>query len=229
MKKQYDRYKLRAKSQMKEGLFDSYYIFIIAPKQYLDSNNEAKKYDYKISYEEILKHIKGDKFGEVLIDMAIEEKKKGYSVVENTAVTNFWKKYYELVERNYDMLNIKIHDGARGSNACWPIFSTPIKYIQIFHKSDRGVVDLTFPGLARYRLEVDDLIGEKVNEMGALLKPTGKSLSVRIKVPIISFKSDFEKQRDKVIKCLNAIKKLQELIKEIDYDRILELKNRIKK
>ena len=48
MPKQYERYILRAEKQKNEGLFDDYYIFIIAPKSYIDSNTEAKKYDNKI-------------------------------------------------------------------------------------------------------------------------------------------------------------------------------------
>ena len=80
MPKQYERYILRAEKQKYKGLFDNYYIFIIAPKSYIDSNTEAKKYDNKISYEEILDYISGDVYGESLIKEAIEVKKKGFRI-----------------------------------------------------------------------------------------------------------------------------------------------------
>ena len=126
MPKQYERYILRAEKQKHEGLFDNYYIFIVAPKSYIDSNMEAKKYDNKISYEEMLDYISGDVYGESLIKKAVEEKKKGYEVVENKLVTLFWEKYYEIVENKFGDLELTRYEGARGSDANWPIFSIPI-------------------------------------------------------------------------------------------------------
>lgn len=126
MPKQYERYILRAEKQKHEGLFDNYYIFIVAPKSYIDSNMEAKKYDNKISYEEMLDYISGDVYGESLIKKAVEEKKKGYEVVENKLVTLFWEKYYEIVENKFGDLELTRYEGARGSDVNWPIFSIPI-------------------------------------------------------------------------------------------------------
>ena len=150
MQKQYERYILRAEKQKHKGLFDNYYIFIIAPKSYIDSNNEAQKYDNKISYEEILDYISGDVYGESLIKKAIEIKKKGYEVIENKAVTLFWEKYYDVVENRFSELKLNRIEGARGSDANWPIFSTQIKKVKILHKADRGYVDLTFRRVSQY-------------------------------------------------------------------------------
>ena len=224
MPKQYERYILRAEKQKNEGLFDDYYIFIIAPKSYIDSNTEAKKYDNKISYEEILDYISGDFYGESLIKKAIEEKKKGYTVVENKAVTLFWEKYYELVENKFSDLKLNRIKGPRGSNANWPIFSTQIKKVKIFHKSDRGYVDLTLRSVSQYYSEVYDIVKNVLKE-NMKLEQTEKSLAIRIDVPEIDFKKDFEEQEENVIKCLEEVRELQEFMKKIDYMEILRLGN----
>ena len=230
MPEQYKRYILRAEKQKHEGLFDNYYIFIIAPKSYIDSNNEAQKYDNKISYEEILDYISGDVYGESLIKKAIEEKKKGYDVVENKAVTLFWEKYYEMVENRFSELKLNRYEGARGSDANWPIFFTPIEKIQIFHKSDRGFVDLTIRSVSQYYFEVYDIVKNVLKENMTLQK-TGKSLAIRIRVPKIDFEKDFKEQEENVIKCLEVVRELQKFMRKIDYMEILRLdgKNLIKK
>ena len=230
MPEQYKRYILRAEKQKHEGLFDNYYIFIIAPKSYIDSNNEAQKYDNKISYEEILDYISGDVYGESLIKKAIEEKKKGYDVVENKAVTLFWEKYYDMVENRFSDLKLNRYEGARGSDANWPIFFTPIEKIQIFHKSDRGFVDLTIRSVSQYYFEVYDIVKNVLKENMTLQK-TGKSLAIRIRVPKIDFEKDFKEQEENVIKCLEVVRELQKFMRKIDYMEILRLdgKNLIKK
>ena len=224
MPKQYERYILRAEKQKYKGLFDNYYIFIIAPKSYIDSNTEAKKYDNKISYEEILDYISGDVYGESLIKKAIEGKKKGYEVVENKPVTLFWEKYYDMVENRFSDLKLNRIKGPRGSNANWPIFSTQIKKVKIFHKSDRGYVDLTFRYVSQYYFEVYDIVKNVLKE-NMKLEQTEKSLAIRIDVPEIDFKKDFEEQEENVIKCLEVVRELQEFMKKIDYMEILRLGN----
>ena len=231
MPKQYERYIVRAEKQKHEGLFDNYYIFIIAPKSYIDSNTEAKKYDNKISYEEILDYISGDVYGESLIKKAIEGKKKGYEVVENKPVTLFWEKYYDMVENRFSDLELKTNRGPKGSKTCWPVFHTPIKKIQITHESNKGFLELRFRNVSLYYSEVYDIVKNVLKE-NMKLKRTGKSLAIRIDVPEIDFKKDFEEQEENVIKCLEEVKKMQEfMMKKIDYKEILRLdgENLIKK
>ena len=58
------------------------------------------------------------------------------------------------------------------------------------------------------------------------LQKTGRSLVIRIVVPKIDFKKDFEEQKENVIKCLEEVKKMQEfMMKKIDYMEILRLGN----
>lgn len=57
------------------------------------------------------------------------------------------------------------------------------------------------------------------------LQQTGRSLAIRIIVPKIDFEKDFEEQEEKVIQCLEVVRKLQEFMKKIDYMEILRLGN----
>lgn len=225
MPNQYKRYKKRAEDDKKNGLYDEYFIFIIAPQQYLDNNSQAKNYNYKISYEDILSIISDDLYGKTLIEKALDENQMSYTPIENKPVTAFWKKYYNLVEQEYKNLNITKHEGARGSQAHWAIFKTPVKNIHIVHKANKGYVDLTFPGLAQQYKQVKSIIKKQLPKDNELvLEKTSKSVILRRIVPIIDFKSNFEKQKNDVIKCLNVIVDLQNLLNIIGYDEILDLK-----
>lgn len=226
MPQQRNRYTLRGEKGITECKYNEYFVFIIAPKDYLDTNSEAKKYDYKISYEEILQFI-GDEdvFGSSLLIRAVEEKKKGYSVIEDKNVTEFWQKYYEFVEKNYPQLNIKRYDGPRGANAWWPGFFTPIKNIKIDCKSNKGDVDLKFDGVGEHFSEISEILKGKLDKDMSIVK-TGKSMSIRIKVPIVKFNEKFEKYIDEIKISLDSVERLQKLLTKIDFKKILELKNK---
>ena len=46
------------------------------------------------------------------------------------------------------------------------------------------------------------------------LQQTGRSLAIRIIVPKIDFEKDFEEQEEKVIQCLEVVRKLQEFMRK---------------
>ena len=130
-----------------------------------------------------------------------------------------------MVENRFSDLKLNRYEGARGSDANWPIFFTPIEKIQIFHKSDRGFVDLTIRRVSQYYFEVYDIVKNILKE-NMTLQQTGRSLAIRIIVPKIDFEKDFEEQEEKVIQCLEVVRKLQEfMMKKIDYMEILRLGN----
>ena len=222
MPNQYSRYLERGENMINDGIFDRFYVFIIAPESYLDGNHEAAKYDYKISYETILNHIQDDVFGKELLEEAIREKKKSYSVIENVSVTSFWNRYYKLIDNRYPTLKIKRHNRARGNKAQWPIFSTPVDYVQIFHKSNKGCVDLVFPRLSQHYFDVYDIVEDKLKEHMSLQK-TGKSLSIRTYVPVVDFHHDFDEQIENIIECLDAVSEMVDLLRHLNCKEILKL------
>lgn len=226
MPEQRNRYDLRGNKGVDDNKYNQYFVFIIAPKDYLENNEEAKKYEYKISYEEILQYIgEEDIYGNILLQVALEEKKKGYSVIEDKKVTLFWQKYYDFIEKYYPQLNIKRYYGPRGANAWWPGFFTPIKNIRIDHKSNQGYVDLKFDGVGEYFSEISEILKDKLDKDMSIVK-TGKSMSIRIKVPIVKFDEEFDKYVDEIKISLNSVERLQNLLTKIDYKKILDLKTK---
>ena len=223
MPNQRNRYNSRGNTGIRENKYNEFYVFIIAPKDYLLSNLEAKKYENQISYEEIIEYIDTtDNYGLALLNNAIEEKKKGYIIQEDTKVTMFWQKYYDYVEKNYTQLTIKRYEGPRGANAWWSGFSTLVKNVRIDHKSNRGDIDLRFENVGDYYYEITKILQGKLDKDMSIV-PTGKSMSIRIKVPIVNFNENFDDHIQEIKICLDSVVRLQNLLSKIEYKRILEL------
>ena len=60
MPNQRNRYDIRGNKGIKNKEYDRYFVFIIAPQDYLDTNLESKKYENRISYEELKELFKDD-------------------------------------------------------------------------------------------------------------------------------------------------------------------------
>lgn len=103
MNEQPIRYYKRGNKGISDGLYDEYYVFIVAPREYLNTHNEVKEYDNQISYEEI-REVLDDLYSKALIDKAIEEKKNGYIVIENERVTNFGRISINILEITIQLL-----------------------------------------------------------------------------------------------------------------------------
>lgn len=209
----------------KRGINNKYNEFktiIIAPNKYLKANPYVSKYQYQISYEEILEVLSDDIYTKTLLTKAIEEKESGYIIIENEMVTKFWKRYYEFVRTNYP--KIKIHEihGPRGSNAQWPELQTDYKQVKILHKSNKGYMDLTFNNMA----DNIGIFNKYINDINQDLKivKTGKSLSIRIDVPKIDFTNDFDNYINELNICMNSALELYHLLSKINvlmmYDEI---------
>ena len=209
----------------KRGLNNKYNEFrtiIVAPKQYLNTNTNIEKYQYQISYEEILKTLSDDIYAKTLINKALEEKEQGYIIIENKNVTKFWKNYYAFVKLNYPNIIIREINGPRGANAKWPEFQTYYKQVKIIHKSDKGYMDLTFDKMANHI----DIFNKYIKDIKQDLKivKTGKSLSIRLDVPSIDFKKEFDNYIDKMHECMSSALKLYDTLSKINvlmmYDEI---------
>lgn len=219
MSNQCGRYFDRGNLGIKNGEYVDYKVCIIAPESYLDHNVEASKYDNKISYESILNFLVDNSSSQLKITLfqeAIYKKKIGYQVVENSDVTNFWGNYYKFQENYYPGLKITKQKGPRGANAVWPIFFTNFKRIKIYHKSSVGYVDLTFDGFGEKIVLIKEIIGNLLDDDMHVVK-TSKSAAVRIKVPIIDFKQDFNDYKDELKDIFGAIEKLSNLVDKLDY------------
>ncbi len=209
-----ERYIERGKKGINNNKYNEFKTFIIAPNQYLKTNSYVDKYQYKISYEEILEVLNDDLYAKTLINKAIEEKESGYIIIENEMVTKFWERYYEFIRSYYPSIKINEIQGPRGSNAAWPELLTDYKQVKIIHKSDRGFMDLTFGKMAGHV----DIFNKYVKDIPSDMKivKTGKSLSIRLNVPVIDFKLDFDDYIDEMHKCMKSALELYDILSKIN-------------
>ena len=225
MPKQRERYDIRGRKGVENKQYDEFYVFMIAPVDYLKSNSEAKLYENQISYEELRDIMLDDLYATTLIDKAIEEKKNGYIIIENTAVTLFWEQYYALIRQSYPEIKINEVHGPRGSNASWPELLTYYPNVRIIQKSDRGYLDLTFSKMGNYPNIFHKYLNELLEE-DMKIERTKKSMAVRIYIPVIDFKNLFNKELDNVKQSLNNALRLYKLLNKVDVNAMYsEIKN----
>ena len=210
------RYSLRGDLMMEQEEISDYSVWIVAPQEYLYQNNEAQKYDNKVSYEEILKacESENDIFSCSLLRKAIEKKKD--NIIIDDAVTAFWLKYYEYRENSYPHLKLHKSSYKKGSQATWPDFETKhyIRGTKILHKSEKGYVDLEFRGKAEDKHWLARQTAGQLNE-GMDWVITGKSASIRMEVPKIDFSKPFENYLKEIKEVFEAVDKLDKLAKTL--------------
>ena len=214
---QAQRYIIRAEKALKEGVFNRYYIFIVAPQKYLNNNQEAEKYAYKVSYEEI-RDILTDEFELALIDRALDESKRGYVPVEDRKVTEFWNRLQDYVETRFpNTFNIPWRKGeVRGSNAVWITIKCG-HGICIELKTDRGFVDLEIPRYADKFVEFSKANKDIIDQKRLYIRTATKSLAIRKYTEIIDFTKDFSDQIEKVENAFLKAQELQDLVKFLKF------------
>lgn len=231
MPEQPARYVLRGNKGVTDGEYDTYYIFIVAPQEYLEKNEKAKEYPNCVSYEEIRDYFEKlndtrSSFKLAQINLAIEKQKNGYQVVKNALVTDFWNKYVEYKNQNFPKLNLIVNNDTKPTNGIWTYFRTINKDMLIYHKSDKGYVDLTLNGKADKQEKIKIIltsIVENYYEQGYEVVKTGKSCAIRIKVPVVNFSEPFETQKEFIAQAFSAVEKLYALSIKLDLAGVYDL------
>lgn len=207
---------------------DAYHTFITAPREYLNINDEARRYPHQVSYEEMLTLYTGKENAHSqrcyhMLTVALDEHKQGYTPIEHTAVTQFWKAYYAFRKAYYPQLDLPEAAGVRGENAIWPVYKTKRKGVKVLHKSLQGFVDLELPGCADKADLLRSLLAS-VLDADMLVVVTGKSTSIRLNTPPIDFKQPFGRYENEMHHCLQAVERLCRLVDTLDW---AELKQRV--
>lgn len=228
MPEQPSRYVYRGEKSLQNKEFDNFYVFLTAPEKYLETNEKAKEYPYHVSYEEILTYFENlndnrSVFKISQIKFAIEKQKRGYQAIKNDAVTDFWNNYICYQKTIYPDLQLVSGSDIKPLKSMWPYYKTSIPQTCIIHKSNQGNVDLTFNGQAQNIDTVKSFLIKTIGnfyEQGISVVITGKSCSARIKTPVLDFTQSFDSQIHDVKLCFEAINKLDELSKKLDYSGI---------
>lgn len=214
-----ERYVKRGDKAVSLGIYNEYRIFIIAPKKYLETNIYAKKYPNNISYEDLLDFMNDDKYAVSLLEKAIEEKENGYEVIENEMVTKFWHKYYNFIKENYSSIKINEIIGPRGSRAVWPELHTTNSKVKIMHKSDRGYMDLTFNNMGENIDIFNKYVPIDILSEYEVVK-TGKSMSIRLHVPLLDFKNEFDDYINEMHECMKKALELYNVLSRINVTKM---------
>ena len=214
------RYRARGEKGVQTGSWSSFFTCVVAPSLYIQKEKDATVYDANLSYEEIAKWFSSldaadrrAKYKTYLINEAIAQNRRGYTINPDERVTEFWSKYWALSVQQYPALEMK-KPGIKPANSDWPDFRPSIfsKRLSIVHKLERGDVDLQIAGA------VDELehIQNILPDAGVEVVKAGKSAAVRIKVNSIDRFASFETQMNIVTSGLDAAIKLLEIGKKIE-------------
>lgn len=233
MPEQPSRYFLRGAKGVLKGEYDLFYVFIVAPQNYLDKNEKAKEYPNSVSYEEIKMYFEKNNdtksvFKIAQIECAICKQKNGYQAVKNILVTDFWKKYINYKKTYFPNLVLVNSSDVKPTNGIWTHFRTNNSKACIYYKSNKGTVDLTFNGQAdnieKIKAFVFKVLGNYYDKGISIVK-TGKSCAIRKYVPIVDFLKLFEEQESLVKKSFESVEELVKIADTLDafgiYDAIM--------
>lgn len=228
MPEQPARYVLRGDKGISNNEYDEYYIFIVAPQEYLNKNEKAKEYPNRVSYEEIRNYFtlmndlrSGFKIAQ--INFAIEKQKKGYQAVKNSLVTEFWGKYIEYKNTYYPNLDLVNNNNIKPTNGVWTYFRTDDSRSGIYYKSNMGYADLTFKGQANKIEEIKMIVVKTIGnyyEKGLNIVKTGKSCAIRKIVPVVDFSKSFDSQKDNIKLSFEAVEELARIARILNLSGI---------
>lgn len=217
MPDQHFRYARRGEKGLKEKLYDDYAIFIVCPEKYYMSNDEAKKYENLVTYEECLDYFNGSNSAANIvraqqIKYALDKAKRPPQVILNEKANAFFKEYRAYQQEHYPQLEIRTKET---SNGYWVHYNVSLAGESIHHKMQEGFVDLNISG---HEIDIEYLqsLAMWLNGHGfSNVKAVkfGKTMALRVVVPKLKMKEPFEKTRDTDLnKCFNAICEFSDLV-----------------
>lgn len=208
--KQAERYKIREETIQSE--YNCHALScIVAPNNYLIKNSEAQKYQNQISYEVIRDYfIKQNShrlnYKAQILDLAISQERRGYTPVKDEATTLFWCQYWNSLTQYIPSAEMK-RPVIVPVNSDWPLikFSWFPKGCFIYHKLSKGYIDFQ----TNYCSDFLENALKAHPELSFNVVKTGKSYTLRAKVPPLDKHNSFEAQKEYVIQAFNIIKELE--------------------
>jgi hypothetical protein len=217
-----ERYRSRGELGVRTGAWSQFRTCMIAPNAYLGRTSDAAEYDSRISYESIRDWFVQSGPTDIrstyrarMIAAGIEQNRRGYQHRHDPAVTDFWLKYWLLANAEGPELGMK-QPGLIAIGSDWPTFPLPtLRGRRIVHKLARGAVDLEFSGES-YSEQVIRTQSLRFLGKAAEVVQTGKSLSVRLRVPVLDRTKEFALQIGAAREGLVAAQRLLELAKQFE-------------
>ena len=188
---------------------------MVAPKEYLDSTEDSRVYNSRISYEDLGNWFSLESeidrrasYKRLLTREAIDQKRRGYSPETDESVTEFWSKYWHLCKQTHSELEMK-QSGYKPAGSDWPVFtpqllSDRIPGARIIHKLAEGFVDLQVPS----SFEFSERLESAITSLGASVVQTGRSKSVRLLSSLLDRSKSLDSQQESVIEGLDVAQRM---------------------
>ncbi len=213
-----ERYHLRAARAREAGLYERHIVCVCAPSWYLQRLRAESLYQSRVPYESIRDWYASQPgpraaWRRRIIEEAIDQSRRGYTLIESSAKTAFHRQYWDYVRKRHPSFVIR-RPTPKGAKSHWMHLKTrdmPEKVI-LSHKNDMGCLDLSFRGT-----RVTQLLAVRTDwPEGIIARQCGKSAVLRILVPILDMESSLETQEAALEVVLSATRRLT------PFSRILE-------
>jgi hypothetical protein len=213
------RYIQRGEAYLNAKICHEFRTVIIAPENYFKSQTDWRIFHFAVTYEKLSDWFrnaselgKRAKFKAKMIDIAIEQQRRGYQANPHEIATQNWQLCYEWVQEIAPELGMIKPDKPKTSGTFITLKPSKVypRELEIIHKSTAGYVDLQFPGNARSDAEFEKFRTHcfQLLEPGMTIEKAGNSAAIRIFVPVIDVTKEFGEQESSVIEGIWAAKKL---------------------
>lgn len=207
--RQCERYNIRALKLKEKEKFDRYFVILFAPQNYINTKASTLLYETYVSHDEIIDICCDALDKKIFIESCKVYQGKNKIVDKN--ITLFWNELIDYVKK-FPQINFTKKKIDRGPNSLWPEFTTNVKGLTIYYKSDRNIIDLTFSNMANKRVVIKNIIDKlNIDIDDYIIDDANKSLVIRKILPSqrkINFRRPFKDQLENIDHCLYEIIKL---------------------
>lgn len=213
-----ERYHLRGIRSREAGKFDRFVTVMCAPARYLSGISETSAYEFRVAYDDIAEWFarKPDKRSQwrcAIMREAIEQGRRGYTMIVNETNSRFQLDYWTHLARNHPKLQMA-KPGNKGSKSNWIIMKGPAfpKGVKLHHKLDQQTVELGFE-----RTLVDDILARQSiwpDEIRVMQK--GKTASLVMDAPSVEMSRPLADQLSHLEEALGLAHRLSSYAKLLD-------------
>jgi len=197
------RYRQRGEAGVAAGDWQRYTTCMFAPARYIESAHDPKSYDSVVTYEQVRDWFRAHgssgsrgQYRAQVLDTAIEQNRRGYQPQADERVTRFWHAYWQCATQEFPELEMP-EPAPKPAGSSWIEFrpSELGSGRRIYHKLDKGYVDLQVDGVAQQVSSIAAALGPLLGRDTQVVT-TGKSASVRVDAPPVDRFADFDSQRN---------------------------------
>jgi hypothetical protein len=216
--RQAERYHLRGARAVVEKKFHRYMTCMCAPQRYLDGIPKHSPYTHNVSYESIAQWFERadsprHRWRLTMLKAAIEQGRRGYTMVVDPVVTRFHADYWMYLRENHPGILMN-KPGNKGRGSAWIVMKGVDfpKGVALNHKLDQQVIELGFENRT-----MEQLRRVKADWPHHIVPvPKGRISALCIHVPRIDIRSSLSEQLDSLAVALTAAQEL------IPYARLFE-------